>query len=150
MELQSKSENAVQLARTNTELSKAKKDMIKQLAALALQLKEAKDDAKVARDQVQALKLELAAKSVTPVAGNDKALLEKIQGLEEKKDSLEGALAEWTELAKVICQFRCQCLLHGTDNPSVPTKSTRTFCPCTRRQKSISKRPKRRRCKLLL
>lgn len=105
--LQARMEKAAELARANTELSKVKENMAKQLDSLALQLNNAKDDVKAARGEAQTLKAELATRDTAPVASNDKALLGKIKELEEKKDSLEGALAEWTELAKV-----CLCVMY--------------------------------------
>lgn len=101
-DLQAKLEKAAELAKANTELSKAKEDMVKQLDSLVAQLNTSKDEAKAAQGEAQMLKTKLATKVAAPVASNDKALLEKVKSLEEKKDSLEAALAEWTELAKVF------------------------------------------------
>lgn len=100
--LQAKLEKAAELAKANTELSKAKEDMVKQLDSLIARLNTSKDEAKAAQGEAQVLKTKLAIKVAAPVASNDKALLEKVKSLEEKKDSLEAALAEWTELAKVF------------------------------------------------
>jgi len=105
-DLQTKLEKTAELANINTELSKAKGDLSRQVDHLIAQLNEANDDAKTAQSNVQMLKAKLATKDTATAIGNDKALLEKVKGLEEKKDSLEAALAEWTELAKV-----CLCLL---------------------------------------
>lgn len=71
------------------------------MVSLSAQLINAKDDAKAMQSDMQKLKATLGAKDAAPAVGNNKALLEKIKGLEEKKDSLETSLAEWTELAKV-------------------------------------------------
>jgi hypothetical protein len=86
-DLQAKSEKAVDLERTNTEL--------------VTELKASKDDAKAAQGEVQILKATLATKAAVPTVSNDKTLQEKYQTLEEKHRSTETALAEWTELAKV-------------------------------------------------
>ncbi|KAJ4401454.1 hypothetical protein N0V91_007888 [Didymella pomorum] len=85
-DLQAKSEKAVDLERTNTEL--------------VTELKASKDDAKAAQGEVQILKATLATKAAVPTVSNDKTLQEKYQTLEEKHRSTETALAEWTELAK--------------------------------------------------
>lgn len=94
------------LVKTNSELSKVKEDLSKQVADLFAQLKEAKDDTKTAQGNLQILEAKLATKKVAPATSNDKALLEKVKDLEQKKEILETSLAEWTELAKVICPFQ--------------------------------------------
>ncbi|KAJ8110561.1 hypothetical protein OPT61_g6628 [Boeremia exigua] len=99
-DLQSKVETAAKLSTANTELSNEKQDLQRRLKDLVLQLNDAKDGVEAAQSEVQTLKLELASKQATPAASDDKAALEKIKDLEDKRDSLEGALAEWTELAK--------------------------------------------------
>lgn len=102
IDLQAKSEKAAELAQANTKLSKVKEALDKQVDSLVSQLNDAKSDAKSAQDSVQLLQVKLAAKDAAPpAASNGKALLEKVKSLEEKRDSLEAALAEWTELAKV-------------------------------------------------
>lgn len=104
-DLQVKLEQAAELTNTNNALSKAKDDLSKQMDNLAKELNEAKDDAKNMQGKVHMLKAKLAVKDAVLAVGNDKALFEKVKGLEEKRESLEAALAEWTELAKVCLPF---------------------------------------------
>lgn len=69
--------------------------------SLITQVNDARDEAKAAQRDVETLKAKLTAKNAAPVTSNDKALQEKVKELEKKRGSLEAALAEWTELAKV-------------------------------------------------
>ncbi|KZM22364.1 uncharacterized protein EKO05_0007741 [Ascochyta rabiei] len=97
-DMQTKLEKATGLAKTSAELSKIKEDLSKQVENLVVQLDEAKDEVK--KGNVQLLKAKQATKDDVPAAGNVRALLEKVKRLEEKKEDLEAALSEWTELAK--------------------------------------------------
>ncbi|KAJ4332930.1 hypothetical protein N0V95_009542 [Ascochyta clinopodiicola] len=97
-DMQSKLGKAAGLTKVNTELSKAKDDLSKQVEYLVVQLNEAKD--KVKQGNAQLLEAKLANKDAAPATGNDEALMEKVKELEEKKEDLETALLEWTELAK--------------------------------------------------
>jgi regulator of replication initiation timing len=127
------------LAKANAELSRARDDLVKQVDDLTAQLSSAKDDAKVAQCDVETLKTKLAMKDAVPATSNDKALLEKVKELEEKKESLETALAEWTELAKVLLSpINVWPLLTVY---SVLIGNIRTCCPRTSRLRSIAKMP---------
>ena len=128
--MQAKLEKASELAEANTELSKANDDLTRQLNGLFKLFNEDKDDAKAGRVDLQIFKPKYAINDTTAATRNDEALLEKIKGLEEKKDSLEAALAEWTELAKVCLHLTEPCLQVLTIN-SVHTRNTRTCCPST-------------------
>ncbi|KAF3009896.1 hypothetical protein E8E13_010852 [Curvularia kusanoi] len=97
-DLQRNVEKASELTQTNNDLSKAKDDLQKRLASLDTELRVAKDNAMTAQNEVQTLKIE-AAKATATGSNNDKALMERIHDLEEKKGDLESALAEWTQLA---------------------------------------------------
>lgn len=100
-DLESKLEKAVALEATNTELLKAKDELRKQLDSLAAGLKSSQENVNTAQGEVEMLKARLTTKAATPVTSNDKALLEMVQSLEEKNQSLEAALVDWTKLAKV-------------------------------------------------
>ncbi|KAH6625412.1 hypothetical protein C7974DRAFT_360584 [Boeremia exigua] len=99
-DLQSKAKNAAELAKTNDELSNAKKAMGQQLDSLTVQLNHAKEDMTAAQDEVQKLQVEVASKVAAPVPATDEDLLQQVKALEEQKITLEGTLAEWTQLAK--------------------------------------------------
>ena len=128
-DLQRKVEKADKLAQTNTVLSKAKEELQKQLVDLKAVLSTTKDDAESARAEVQVLK-ESTSKVAAPGA-NDKALVQKIKELEEKKNHLETAIGEWSELASV-CFDRHVCSCNTVLTAfSAPIRSTRTWSPCT-------------------
>jgi DNA repair exonuclease SbcCD ATPase subunit len=138
-DLQLKADKAAELAQANAELSKARGALNKQVDSLIKQLNDAKGDAKAAQSDVHMLKATLATRDAAPAASNDKALQEKFKELKEKKDSLEAELAEWTELAKVRLCFigPCEWLLILS---SALTRSTRTCCQRTKRQRSTAKK----------
>ncbi|KAJ4308783.1 hypothetical protein N0V94_009207 [Neodidymelliopsis sp. IMI 364377] len=99
-ELQGKLTKASELTKLNTELSKANDNLTKKVDSLSKQLDETDADKKAMQDDLRVLKAKLATKDTAPAGNDNKALLEKVKRLEEKKDGLEAALTEWTELAR--------------------------------------------------
>ena len=126
--LQAKLEKASELAEANKELSKTNSDLARQLDDLLGLFYEATDDAKAAHVDLKSLGVKLATNDAAAATRNDNALLEKIKRLEEKKKSLEAALAEWAELAKV-CQSITDPCLQALTIDSAHTRNIRKCCP---------------------
>jgi DNA repair exonuclease SbcCD ATPase subunit len=137
-ELQGKLAKASELAKLNTELSKANDNLTKKVDNLSKQLSEAGDDKKAMQDDLRVLKDRLATKDTAPAGNDNKGLLEKVKRLEEKKESLEAALAEWTELAKVYTFFSVL-TLRLLMFVSAPTKSTKKCCLHTSRLRNTAR-----------
>lgn len=128
-DLQRKVEKVDKLAQANTDLSQAKEQLQKQLVDLKAVLSTTKDDAESARAEVQALKA--STSKVAAPDTNDKALVQKITELEEKKNKLEVAIGEWSDLASVCFDRHvCFCITALTTF-SVPIRSTRRWSLCT-------------------
>jgi hypothetical protein len=128
-DLQRKMEKADKLAQTNTDLSKVNEELQKQLVDLKAMLSTTKDDAESARAEVQVLK-ESTPRVAAPGA-NDKALVQKIKELEEKKNNLEVAIGEWSELASVWFDRHVSFCTTALTTFSAPIRRTRTWSLCT-------------------
>lgn len=98
-DLQRRVEKADKLAQANADLSKAKEELQKQLVDLKAVFSTTKDDAESARAEVQVLKENTS--KVTTTGTSDKALVQKVKELEEKKKDLEVAIGDWSDLASV-------------------------------------------------
>ncbi|OSS51785.1 hypothetical protein B5807_03350 [Epicoccum nigrum] len=96
-DLQRRVEKADKLAQANADLSKAKEELQKQLVDLKAVFSTTKDDAESARAEVQVLKENTS--KVTTTGTSDKALVQKVKELEEKKKDLEVAIGDWSDLA---------------------------------------------------
>lgn len=103
-------------------------EMTNRMASLTSLLKDAKDDATAAQDEVQILKAKLAMVAA-PVASNDEAIVKKIKELEDERDTLQGALKDWIELAKV-CPYHSSLLSScDTDNVQRSYKEYKDMLP---------------------